>query len=85
MHGSLQAGERLICAACLDTLTAALAVDLVTLDPADVAAAEQLDEPELTSEEEYEAALRQDRDWELDAHGELHPRRGSRRRGWGTP
>jgi len=72
--GGLRAGESLICSRCVevadnDTATAVLDAD-------DIAAAYRLTEDELTSEEEYDAALDAEVEWHLESDGTLA--RGSR-------
>ena len=72
--GGLRAGESMICPRCVevadnDTATAVLDAD-------DIAAAYRLTDAELTSEEEYDAALDAEVEWHLESDGTLA--RGSR-------
>lgn len=60
--GGLDRGQRLICSACIDGTDEVLA------------ALQRYGEIELTSEEEYEAALRDEQPWQLEPDGRL--RRG---------
>jgi len=61
--GGLRAGESLICPRCVEV--ADDDTDTAVLDADDIAAAYRLTEDELTSEEEYAAAMDNEQEWHL--------------------
>jgi len=72
LPGGLRPGETLICASCIAAARAAAAPqDGAVLTPAELAAAEQVGEPELTAEDEYADAITADQEWHLQADGSL--------------
>jgi hypothetical protein len=80
--GGLGDGESLVCADCVKVIADTLDEHVATIDPAD------LDEAELTSEQEYEAALDGEQGWAIQPDGTLvraeqDPAR--RRRAWARP
>jgi hypothetical protein len=66
-------GHKLICTSCMDVLDN-LAVEAGTITAAQLSEAAALDDAgELTSEEEYDAALDAEQLWDLNADGTLNP------------
>ena len=88
--GGLRAGESLICPRCVEVADDDTDTDTDTavLDADDIAAAYRLTDTELTSEEAYEQALRDDFEWDLLPDGTPTRGTGNTRRGgraWGRP
>ena len=91
--GGLRRGESLICRRCVEE--AGEGTDTSVLSADDVAAAYRLTDVELTSEEEYDAALDAEVRWDLEPDGTItrttdDPTRGrawgrSAGRAWGQP
>ena len=69
--GGLRDGEALICARCVQVMTDALDEHVATIDPADVETV--FGDPELTTEQEYAAALDGEQRWGLEPDGTLMP------------
>ena len=63
--GGLRAGESLICPRCVEVADNDADTDTAVLDADDIAAAYRLTEDELTSEEEYAAAMDNEQEWHL--------------------
>ena len=81
--GGLRAGETMICPRCVEVADDHTATDTATISAGDLA-----ELAELTSEEEYAAALSADVEWQLLADGTLARGTGSTGRGgraWGRP
>ena len=81
--GGLRAGETLICPRCVEVADNHTDPDTDTISAGDLA-----ELAELTSEEEYAAALSADVEWQLLADGTLARGTGSTGRGgraWGRP
>ena len=86
--GGLRAGEALICPRCVEVAENDSDTDTAVLDADDIAAAYRLTDTELTSEEAYEQALRDDFEWDLLPDGTLARGTGSTGRtgrAWGRP
>jgi hypothetical protein len=64
--GGLGANESLICSECVDAMYDALDQHLATISPEDLGEA-----AEMTTEEEYEAALDREHEWHLGPDGAL--------------
>lgn len=67
--GGLRDGEALICARCVQVMNQALDEHVATIDPADVETV--FGDPELTTEQEYAAALDGENAWNMLSDGTL--------------
>ncbi len=69
--GWLQPGETLICGRCVDQVARDHTDTTTEISAEDLTELDNLSEPELTSEEEYAAALEGEQEWHLRGDGTL--------------